>query len=573
MSSQPINLLLIEDDPGDVDLFREMLSDSKQHLFDVKWADRLRVGLEYLGSRRVDVILLDLTLPDSQGLETFTQVYAQAASVPIVVLSGIADEMIAMKAVQQGAQDYLVKGEVDGNLLVRAIRYAIERKATAEQLRHAAMHDALTGLPNRALLMDRLESSIQRAKDSKDYLFALLFLDLDRFKVINDSLGHAVGDELLIAIASRLQACVRSTDTVARFGGDEFAILLNNIQGFDDVTRIADRVQEALNLPVDLKGQTVFTTASIGIALSGIEYNRSSDFLRNADTAMYRAKVLGRARCEVFDTSMYDEVMARWQLETELRRAIERQEFRVYYQPFVSLRSGQIAGVEALLRWQHPERGLVAPTQFIPLAEEAGLIEPIGEWVLRTACAQTSAWQKDGYAHLQVAVNISARQLLPQSSTGQDRSLTELVKEVLRETGLSPQMLELEITEGVVIHDSSLKIVNELSAMGARISLDDFGLSSSLDFLKQLPLNTVKIDQSFVNGMVSDSGDAAIVTAIIAMAHSLKLEVIAEGVETGEQLAFLRSKECDKMQGSLFSQPLSAEAMTKLLQEGRCLPS
>jgi diguanylate cyclase (GGDEF)-like protein/PAS domain S-box-containing protein len=447
------------------------------------------------------------------------------------------------------------------------IQRDITHELQLEEQYRQAQKDTLTGLPNRALFMEHLERSIQRAKGQKDYLFAVLFLDLDRFKVINDSLGHIVGDRLLIAIARRLEACVRFDDIVARFGGDEFAILLDNIKDHSDAIRVANRIQNDVALPVNLEGQRMFTTASIGIAMSETEYDRPVDFLRNADTAMYRAKALGQARCEVFDSSMHTQAVARWQLETDLRQAVERQEFRLYYQPFVSVASGEVVGSEALLRWQHPERGLVAPMEFIPLAEETGLIVPIGEWVLRTACAQVRAWQIAGYSHLRVAVNMSAYQF-------QEYHLTELVKEVLRETGLSPQALDLEITEGIaVIRDPGFAVLNELSEMGIRISLDDFGLGSSLSCLKNFPLNTVKIDQSFVRGMVSDLDDETIITAIIAMAHDLKLEVIAEGVETEEQLALLRAKQCDQIQGNLFSQPLPAGALTKLFQEGRSLYS
>jgi diguanylate cyclase (GGDEF)-like protein len=571
MSAEPITVLLIEDDPEDADLFLAMLSERNADWCKVEWVDRLQAGLERLAADRIDLVLLDLSLPDGQGLETFAKVHTQAAEVPIVVLSGLDDEKLAVQMVQEGAQDYLVKGQADGHLLVRALRYAVERKAAAEQLRHAAAQDTLTGLPNRTLFTERLEHSIQRANERRDYLFAVLFLDLDRFKVINDSQGHLIGDQLLIAIAHRLEACVRSTDIVARFGGDEFAILLDNIQDLGHAIRVADRIQKELAVPVNLKGQKVFTTASIGIALSGMEYDQPADLLRNADTAMYRAKTLGKARYEIFDSSMHTQAVARWRLEADLRQAINRREFSIYYQPFVSLTSGQVVGVEALLRWRHPEHGLLAPAKFIPLAEETGLIWPIGEWALRTACAQARAWQAAGRPELRVAVNVSPHQLAHQTPTGHGPNLAQLVREVLDETGLAPGSLEIEITESVAIPEDGSAILKELSAMGVQISLDDFGLGSSLAYLRNFSLSTIKIDQSFVSGMVCGAGDETIITAIIAMAHGLDLKVIAEGVETREQLDFLRSKQCDEIQGNLFSQPLSAGLLTRLLLEGRRL--
>jgi diguanylate cyclase (GGDEF)-like protein len=572
MSAEPITVLLIEDDPEDADLLQEMLLEREAGWCEVTWANRLQQGLTHLAAHQIDLVLLDLSLPDGQGLETFAKVHAQATEVPIVVLSGLDDEELAVQIVQEGAQDYLVKGQADSALLVRAIRYAIERKTAAEQLRRAAARDTLTGLPNRTLFTKRLEHSIQCAKERPDYLFAVLFLDLDRFKVVNDSQGHLIGDQLLIAIAHRLEACVRSTDIVARFGGDEFAILLDNIQDLDHAARVADRIHRELALPVNLKGQRIFTTASIGIALSEMEYDQPADFLRNADTAMYRAKMLGKARYEVFDSSMHTQAMARWRLETDLRQAIERREFRIYYQPLVSLDGGQVVGVEALLRWRHPQRGLLSPAEFIPLAEETGLIWPIGEWTLRTACAQARAWQAAGRPDLRIAVNVSPHQLALQTPTGQGPNLAQLVREVLDETRLVPGSLEIEITESVAIPEDGFAILNGLSDLGVQISLDDFGLGSSLAYLRNFSLNTIKIDQSFVSGMVCDAGDETIITAIIAMAHGLNLKVIAEGVETREQLAFLRAKQCDEIQGNLFSQPLSAGLLTRLLLEGRHLP-
>lgn len=442
-------------------------------------------------------------------------------------------------------------------------------KLAEKELLHDAFHDELTALPNRALFIDRLGFSIGRTKRPGNYSFAVLFLDIDRFKIFNDSLGHKAGDKLLIAIARRLKACLRSGATVARFGGDEFAILLDDVQNVSDATRVAVRIQKKLTAPFNLSGQEVFLTASIGIALGAAECERPEDLLHNADMAMYRAKARGKACYERFDVGMRASAVARLQLEANLRRAAERGEFRLYFQPIASLEDGVITGAEALVRWQHPQRGLISPVEFIPLAEETGLIVPIGEWVLRTACAQAQVWHAIGHSDLRVTINFSARQF-------EHPNLAGLIRTVLKETGLAAPALELEITESIAMKDTGFSgaILTELRAHGIHISIDDFGTgSSSLRYLKQFPIDTLKIDQTFVRDLTSDVSDAAITAAMIAMAHILELKVIAEGVETKEQLAFLRDRQCDELQGYLFSPPVPAEAFTKLLQEGRNLYS
>jgi diguanylate cyclase (GGDEF)-like protein/PAS domain S-box-containing protein len=440
------------------------------------------------------------------------------------------------------------------------------RKMNEDELRHASLHDALTGLPNRALFMIHLERAIEQAQENKNYQFAVLFLDLDRFKVINDSLGHFIGDQLLMTVARRLRACVRSTDIVARLGGDEFTILLDNIQQPGDAVGVVERIQRELALPITLDGQELFTSASIGIALSNPIYSLPEDVLRDADTSMYRAKAQGRGSHATFSAGMHTRMVAIQELEAELRRALERQEFQLDYQPIVSLATAQVVGVEALLRWLHPQRGLIPPGEFIPLAEEAGLIIPIGEWVLRTACAQTKLWHAAGHDTLRLSVNVSMRQFQP----GGRQNLPEIVASILAETGLAAHALELEITESIPLVDNKVNrsILRDLKTLGIGIALDDFGISSSLIALKQFPINTLKIDRSFVKEITNSASDATIITAIINMAHQLNLRVVAEGVEIGEQLAWLRAQNCDEIQGYLFSPPVSASKLTELLQQG-----
>jgi diguanylate cyclase (GGDEF)-like protein/PAS domain S-box-containing protein len=441
------------------------------------------------------------------------------------------------------------------------------RKMTEDELRYTSLHDALTGLPNRVQFMQHLERAIKQVKDNNNYVFAVLFLDLDRLKLINDSLGHLIGDQLLIRVARRLKNCLRPGDTVARLGGDEFTILLEDIQDVSDATRVAERLQNELAIPIHLEGHQLFTSASIGIALSTTGYDRPEDILRDADTTMYWAKARGRACHELFNPGLGMNPLERGELETELQRAVEQQEFLVYYQPIVSLATGKMVGVEALLRWHHPQRGLIEPAEFISVAEETGLIMPAGEWILRSACAQVKSWHTAGCSYLRLTVNVSIRQFQP---PGDRQDLPRLVTTVLNETGLEARSLELEITESMPLinNDFNRVTLNELKTLGLQIALDDFSLGSSLNVLKQFPLNTLKIDRSLVKEITHNPEDEVIVKAIIGLAHELKLRVVAEGVETKEQLAWLRGQRCDEFQGYLFSPPLPAVALTQLLQEG-----
>lgn len=444
-----------------------------------------------------------------------------------------------------------------------------ERKRAEEQLIHDAFHDKLTGLSNRALFMDRLGHLVELTKRRQDYLFAVLFLDLDRFKVVNDSLGHTIGDRLLVEIARKLQTCLRPGDTVARLGGDEFTILVENIKDVSDATRLANQIQNELTLPFNLNGQKVFTTTSIGIALSTTGYHQPEDLLRDADIAMYRAKALGRARHEVFDMTMHTRAVALLQLETDLRQAVNRQEFLLHYQPIVSLSTGRITGFEALVRWQHPARGLISPAEFIPMAEETGLIFSLGWWVLREACRQMRAWQDSSLeeprandqGQLTMSVNLSSKQFT-------QPHLAQAIHQILEETGLDGGCLRLEITESAVMEnaESAIATLLQLKKLGVQLYIDDFGTGySSLSYLHRFPIDTLKIDRSFVGRMSSDSENSEIVRTIVTLAHNLGLDVVAEGVETHEQLAQLRTLQCEYGQGYFFSRPLDVAAVETLM--------
>jgi diguanylate cyclase (GGDEF)-like protein/PAS domain S-box-containing protein len=432
--------------------------------------------------------------------------------------------------------------------------------------------DPLTGLPNRLLFSDRLGRLIKHSKRRKDHLFAVLFLDLDGFKMINDSLGHLYGDQLLIGVANRLEKCLRATDTVARLGeaftvarlgGDEFTVLLDYLKDLNDARGAAERLMKALAPPFILNGKEVFTSVSIGIALSNSAYEEPEDMLRDADTAMYHAKALGKARYEVFDADMRAKVMARLQLETDLRGALEREEFRNFYQPIVALESGRIVGFEALLRWQHPTRGLLGPEEFIFVAEETGLIRELGWWNLRQACRQMSEWRaaSNDQRDLMISVNLSAKQFL-------QHNLVDDIKKLLLDLQLSPGALKLEITESTVMADpaAAVEMLQQIKALGIRLAIDDFGTGySSLSYLHRFPLDTLKIDRSFISEMRDDGEGMEIARTILPMAFNLQLDVVAEGVETIEQVAMLRKLHCKYGQGYYFSRPLSAEGSTALL--------
>ena len=688
------NILLIGDDPAAAGLIKVALADARDGLFDFEWVRQLSDGLERLSKGGIGAVLLDLFLPDSQGIETFDKLFLAAPHVPILILSNLDHEDIARLAVKHGAQDYLLKSHLDSYWLPRALRYVIGRKAAEEALfaereraqvtlnsigdavlstdiegnvtylnlvaekmtgwsreeasgqplaevfqiidaetreparnpmelavrqnktvgltanciliardgsessiedsaapihdrggrvigavmvfhdvsqaramvlkmSHLAQHDFLTNLPNRLLLKDRLTQAIALARHHGNQL-AVLFLDLDRFKHINDSLGHAIGDQLLQSVAERLVACVRSSDTVSRQGGDEFVILLSKVEHGEDAARSAEKLLIELAAPYGIALHDLHVTVSIGIGIYPDDGQDAETLVRSADTAMYHAKENGRNNYQFFTQDMNIRAVERQSLEGGLRRALGRQEFVLHYQPKVNLETGAITGAEALIRWHHPDRGLVPPAQFVPIAEDCGLILPIGRWVLREACRQTRAWLDAGLRPGPVAVNISAVEF-------RAKDFLESVRAALEDTRLEPRYLEIELTESVLMQDaeSTNSVLQALKAMGVRLTVDDFGTGySSLSYLRRFPIDALKIDQSFVRDITSDPDDATIVSAVIGMGKSLKQQVIAEGVETREQLAFLQSQGCDEGQGYYFSQPVVTEEFARLLGNG-----
>ncbi len=554
----PVRVLLVEDNPGDARLVEILLSETGQE-FDVKHVGTLGEALDEL-DQPFGVVLLDLSLPDSAGLQTVERMRRAAPQLPLVVLSGRDDEEVALKALQGGAEDYLVKGQGDGDLISRSIRYSMQRKSAEDRLAHLAQYDPLTNLANRALFHDRLEHALARA-ERHEGMIALLFLDLDRFKAVNDTLGHVGGDALLQQVADRIRARMRESDTVARLGGDEFAIIIEDVTEARDAARVADDLVKILSESFFVNEYEIPVRVSIGIAVS--PPSKGERLLKDADAAMYRAKREGGNNHQFYTEEMNVQASERLMLERDLRYALDRGEFLLHYQPQVDMATGNVVGAEALLRWHHHERGPVSPADFIPVLEETGLIVDIGEWVLKEACRQASEWHDSGFAPVRVAVNLSARQL------GRG-SLVYAVGRALEESSLDPGHLELEITESLLVENSEAGIRSvellKRSVDGLSISIDDFGTGySSLYRLKTLPIERLKIDRSFIGGVTTDPEDSAITAAIVSLAHELHLQVTAEGVETAEQLAFLRERNCDEAQGFYLSRPLPADEFTGLL--------
>ncbi len=457
------------------------------------------------------------------------------------------------------------------NEVLGLVRDISERKRTEEQIRHLAYCDSLTGIPNRQAFLETLERELHRSKVGNKK-FAVLFMDLDAFKRINDTLGHNVGDHLLKIVSERLRETIRPSDLVARgdqshnlarLGGDEFTILIPDLERVENALNVAHRVKDAMRRPFLIEGHEIFVTASIGISLFPEDGDDCDSLLKYADTAMYHAKNCGKNNAKLYSSSLTMQIMSHVKLEVGLRKALKNEELYLLYQPQIDVRSGDIVGVEALVRWRHPERGIISPTEFIPLAEETGLIVPIGEWVLRTACIQARQWQKTTQRSLRMAVNLSARQF-------KDENLTQIVVSALSETGLEPRLLELELTEGTLMDDAraTMATLEQLRAIGVYLSIDDFGTGySSMNYLKRFDVRALKIDKSFICGLPQDSENAAITRAIIAMAHGLKMMVVAEGVETDEQLVMLEEYGCDLVQGYYLGHPSPQESITLMLQK------
>jgi diguanylate cyclase (GGDEF)-like protein len=588
-SSSPIkaDILLVDDNPDNLRLLSDMLTENG---YKTRKVLNGKLALNAVQAVIPDLILLDILMPELDGYEVCKKLKSnpQTQDIPILFISALYDTLDKVKAFQLGGADYITKpfkveevlARIENQLTIqrvkaeikklndeleqRVIERTLELQQANAKLSYLALHDPLTELPNRTLFLERLEQAIEQSKTEPDYQFAVLFLDGDRFKNINDSLGHIMGDQLLMAVARRLETCCESGDILARLGGDEFTVLLTGVDILEKATQIANIIHQKMLQPFHLKQQEVFINFSIGICL-GKGYNDPTNILRDADTAMYRAKASGKGQYQVFDTEMHQQVLELMHLENDMQRAIKRQEFVVYYQPIIHLKTGKIVSFEALVRWTHPEKGFMPPGQFIAVAEETGLIQPMGFWVLQEACHQLRKWQKQQLASpdMTISVNLSAKQF----------SLSNLIEEIdkiLENTELEPQYLKLEITESAIIGNltSVEKILQQLRERKIQLSLDDFGTGySSMSYLHRFPLNTLKIDRSFVNLIDEQSEDLGIVEAIITLAHKLNMNVIAEGVETVEQMNYLKTLNCEMSQGYLFAKPLEQKAAESLLKQ------
>jgi diguanylate cyclase (GGDEF)-like protein len=538
--------------------------------FDVSTVTRIDEALSCLSDTAFDVVFIDLALRQNSALSVLHAIASSYPEIAVVILCDIHNEARALDSLRNGAQEYLVKGQFDRSALIRAVRCAVQRKHWEQHLVELSQYDQLTGLPNRMLFQDRLEQAYRDSTRSKAVL-GVMCVDLDRFKNINETLGHGVGDLLLQAVSTRLRACVRGMDTVARLGGDEFGVIASDLGSVAEAGHLARRIVDVLNEPFEYGGDNVHFTASIGITLHPIDDGDSAQLLKNAELALYRVKDNGRNAFRFYDSAMNRSVKNRRIVETQIRRALDNEQFTLHFQPNIDSRSGEVVGSEAFIRWNSPERGLVYPGEFIPIAEESSMIASIGEWVLRKACAQASEWRTNGKAPSRVAVNLSPLQF-------RRADFGETVIRILDESGLEPEDLELEITENVVMADFK-STENSLKALydhGVRLVIDDFGTGyASLTYLKRFPVYKLKVDRSFVSEVNSNPDDAEIAKAIIKMAHSLKLLVVGEGVETPDQKEFLSKRDCDELQGYLFSRPLAPkqfESWVADFRNGQSIP-
>ncbi len=556
-------VLLVEHDARAAMLIGAMLRAAWTEGLVVSHAERVADAGQELRERGATCVLLEISSDGDDRLGALEQLRTAAPDVPIIVLAPAADPELGVLALRAGAQDFLGRAELNPAVLARAVTYAIERKRSEGELARQALHDPLTALPNRALFIDRLTVAIDRAR-RKGSIVAVLFLDLDGFKRVNDSMGHAAGDLVLSALAARFSELLRPMDTVARFGGDEFTFLFEELESEREAVLIADRISQSASRPLPLGDAETAIAVSIGIALVSDPAVTPASVIRDADAAMYRAKELGGARYELYDEASRTRASQRRELEEGLRVAIKRSQLRVHYQPRVSLHGETgLMGFEALVRWQHPERGLIDAGQFVSLAEDTGLIVPIGEWVIEQALDQIERW-RSARPEVNISVNVSARQL-------EDSALVATIASAMRARGAEPGALCLEVTEDTVQRNPELasRTLTAVSRLGVKLAIDDFGTgNSSVQSLRHLPLDTIKIDQSFVSALGSDNGDDAIVGALVELGHALGLTVVAEGVETDSQASHLRDLGCDGAQGYLFSRPLPEGDVQVLLAPG-----
>ncbi len=563
-----MRVLIAEDDPISRRLIEKTLTKWNYDVVVACDGHEAMKLLKYAQAPRLAI--LDWMMPGMDGVQICREIRKNTDQpyTYIILLTAKSRKDDIIEGLDAGADDYITKPfdthELKARLRAGSRILDLQSALISAQveLEDQATHDFLTGLPNRLLFSDRLAQRLADAQRNNGML-SIMFLDLDRFKTINDGLGHNVGDQLLKQVADRLTSRLRGVDTVARMGGDEFTIILSNMHDPADANVVAERVLECFSESFEIDEHRLFVTTSVGISMYPTDGSDVEALVRSADTAMYRAKDHGGNRYQVSTEGLADMSGTRLKLESSLHRALERNEFVLHYQPRVNCKTGGILGAEALIRWQHPELGLVFPNEFIPLAEESGLIVPIGAWVLRTACAQNKAWQDEGLTPMEVAVNVSARQV-------QHGDFVNVVESALAESGLEPKYLWLELTESTLLQNSGQagQVLRDLKKMGVRVSIDDFGTGhSSLSYLKDLPTDSIKIDRSFLKNITRNPDNAAIAGAVIAMAHSLNLKVVAEGIETVEQLEFLRSLNCDEMQGYFVSRPVAHDSFTQLLKQ------
>jgi diguanylate cyclase (GGDEF)-like protein len=556
-----VKILLVEDDSNDAEFLRACLRRQRAKTLELTHVASMTDAVGALKEGEFDVILLDLNLPDSTGQESVHRIQNADPSIPVVVLSGEGNEEFAIEILNRGVQDYLVKWEGDGRVILRAIRYAIERKRAEERLSFLAQYDPLTEIPNRRHFQDQLERASTRARRSKKKV-GVLFFDLDRFKRVNDTLGHQTGDQLLGSVVNRLKSCIRTGDLLARLGGDEFAVMLEDIEGPLALETAAKNLMSAFAQPFEIGGRQLSITTSIGITIYPNDTSDPMALLNNADMAMYRAKDRGRNNFNFFTQKLQEEILEYHKLENDLRRALDDQQFALAYQPQISIADGKVHALEALLRWHHPERGLLRPGDFIDVAEESGYIVPIGLWVLERACQQLREWHSMGLPLFRISVNIDPANFYQVDFHAQ-------VQATLARYGVPPELIELELTEGSLMQntDRVQGVLRDLKRTGVRLAIDDFGTGHScLNYLRQFPIDVLKIDRSFVTDLGHNEHGTAICGLVLSIARSLNLQVVAEGVETQTQLSYLKRHGCDLVQGQYFSMPVWAEELPGLLE-------